>query len=183
MSDPVRTKLREAKFHLDRLAKTDAMEEFYPTVNAFLAAARSVLYVARHELGWKDRLPAQRVGLNPAQISERKRFDRWFDSCAAAKAVLDHPLTDERHAVVHRGGQAGFFHVPKPHFGLAISEGNAHGPGLVIRNGRMSLPLEDINGFWYGDPAGPNHDAIAYCREYLQLIEQFFAEVQRGAWR
>ena len=29
------------------------MKEFYPTVNAFLSAARSVLSVACHELGWK----------------------------------------------------------------------------------------------------------------------------------
>ena len=183
MSDPVRTKLGEATFHLERLAKTEAMKEFYPTVNAFLAAARSVLYVARHELGWKERLAAQRVALSPAQISERQRFDQWFDSCAAAKAVLDHRLTDERHAVVHRSGQAGFFHVPKPCFGLAIAEGNAHGPGRVIRNRRMSLPLEDVNTFWYGDPSGTKYDAVTYCREYLQLIERFFSEVERGAWR
>jgi hypothetical protein len=183
MSDSVRTKFGEVHFHLERLAKSKAMKEFYPSVNAFLAAARSVLYVACHELGWKERRPAQRVGFNSAQISVRQRFDQWFDSSATVKAVLVHPLTDERHVVVHRGGQAGFFHVPKPHFGLAISEGNAHGPGLVVRKGRMSLPLEDVNTFWYRDRSGSKHEAIAYCRAYLELIGRFFSEVERGAWR
>jgi hypothetical protein len=182
-ADPVRTKLREAKYHLERLAEIDKMKEFYPTVNAFLSAARSVLYLARHELGWKDRHAPQRVGIKPNEVSERQRFDQWCDSCPEAMAVLAHPLAEDRHAVIHRSGQAGFLHIPKSPSGLAISEGNAHGPGLVVRSGRAGLPLEDANVFRYRDAAGQEHDAVAYCRKYLNLVEQFFAEIQRGAWR
>lgn len=181
--DPILTKFREARFQLERLAGIEKMKEFYPTVNAFLSAARSVLYVARHEMGWRERLPVHRTGFTLSQETERRRFDAWFDSSAEAKAVLDHPLAEERRKVIHRSGQAGFFHVPKPLGGLAITEGNAYGPGLVVRGGRATLPLEDMNVFWYEDPHGTKHEAVAYCKQYFQLIERLFAEVQRGAWR
>jgi hypothetical protein len=130
-TDAVRTKLRETTFHLAKLTGIDSMREFYPTLNAFLSAARSVLYVARLELGWADRRSAQRAGFTPAQQSERERFDAWYASSPEAQAVETHPLTEERHCVIHRGGQAGFFHTPSPIGGLAATDGNAHGPGLV----------------------------------------------------
>jgi hypothetical protein len=53
--DPIREKLREARFNLRKLEEIEKMEEFYPTLNAFLSAARSILYVASGELGWCTR--------------------------------------------------------------------------------------------------------------------------------
>ncbi|MBI5048588.1 MAG: hypothetical protein HZB54_06550 [Deltaproteobacteria bacterium] len=182
-TDPIRTKFREAKYHLERLTDIEKMKEFYPTVNAFLSAARSVLSVACHELGWKERLSCYRTGFTTNQEGERKQYDAWFESSTEAKAVLDHPLAKERHVVIHRSGRAGFFHVPKPIGGLAIAEGDAHGPGLVIRRGRATLPLEDSNLFFYEDPCGTRHGAVAYCMEYFQLIEAFFREVKQPPWR
>ena len=181
-TEHVRTKFREARFHFERLAEIEKMKEFYPTVNAFLSAARSVLSVARHELGWKERLQSHRTGFTTIEETQRKRFAAWFESSAEVKAILDHPLAEERNVVIHRSGQAGFFHAPKPIGGLAISEGDAHGPGLVIRRGRATIPLEDSNLFYYADPTGTRHDAVAYCTGYFQLIEVFLRKMEQAPW-
>jgi hypothetical protein len=181
-TDPIRTKFREARFHLERLAEIEKMKEFYPTVNAFLTAARSVLAVACHELGWKERLPRDRRGFTAIEEAKRKRYDVWFKSSTEAQAVLDHPLAEERHVVVHRRGQAGFFHVPKSIGGSSITEGDAYSPSLVIRKGLAGLPLEDSNLFYYEDSTGTRHDAVAYCKEYFQLIAAFLCEVERVPW-
>lgn len=184
--DPVRLKFREANFHFEKLSKLDGMEEFYATVNAFVAAARSVLYVARHELGWKERLPAARVGFSPHQKVERKKFDAWYWSSPEVQAVLDHPLAQERDHVIHRDGQAGFVHIPKPIGGMAVTEGSPFRQAPFVkagRGGRWGLPLLDKNYFYYVKPDGTNVDAIPYCKEYLDLIQTVFREIDKGAWR
>ena len=159
------------------------MKEFYPTLNAFLAAARSVLYVARHEYGWNDLRAPQRKGVTPAEIQSRKRFDEWYDSAPEPSAVEAHPLTDERHCVVHRGGQAGFFHRPLPIGGLAVSNGDAFGPGLFLAGGKIGLPLEDANQFFYTDPYGVTVDGVECCSDYLKLVEAFMRTVEKYPWR
>lgn len=179
--DAVRLKFREARYWLERLAEVERMRDFYPIVNAFLTSARSVLYVARHELGLEDR--RDRTGFNAPQRAERSRFDAWFASSVEARAVLDHPLCEERHVAIHRRGQAGFSHVPKPIGGLAVGEGTAFGQARFVRGGRFSLPLMDRNEFFYVDDAGHRHSAVVYCTAYLQIVEAFFRAIQTRPWR
>ena len=84
--------------------------------------------------------------------------------------------------MIHRGGQAGFSHTPLPIGGLAVTDGDAHGPGLVSRAGRITLPLEDANHFFYTDPFGLTQDAVACCENYLSLVESFHRALQTGPW-
>jgi hypothetical protein len=179
--DAVRMKFREASDWLAKLSQTDRMSDFYPTANAFLSAARSVLYVAGHELGLKER--RDQAAFSASQLADRDRFDTWFAASAEARAVLAHPLTNERHVAIHRSGQAGFSHVPKPIGGLAIGEGSAFRHAGFLRGGRFSLPLEDKNSFFYVDEAGRQHDAVQYCAEYLALVDAFFRVIQSRPWR
>ena len=181
--ESIRVKLRETHLQYETLAKTEEMEKFYATVNAFLAAARSVLYVARHELGWEERLAVKRVGISKQEEAERKKFDAWYSSSPVVKAILDHPLTDERHSVIHREGQAGFLHVPQPIGGLAVDEGNAFHQASFISGGRWGLPLEDKNYFFYVRADGTKVDAVVFCKGYLDRIDTFYQEVVRGVWR
>lgn len=123
------------------------------------------------------------MGFSPGQVAQRRRFDAWYDTAPEVKAVLAHPLAGERHEVVHRSGQAGFRHTPKPSMGLAVGSGDAERPARVIRAGRLSLPIADENVFHYVDATGRAHEARAYCEQYLELITAFFVAVDRGVWR
>lgn len=158
-------------------------------MNAFLSSARSVLYVARHQFGWSELRDADQQALSKAEEDPRKRFDRWYALSRTVRAVLNHPLTDERHAAVHRKGQAGFFYVPKPIGGLALEEGDAFRIAPFFSRAwhhaakAIGLPLEDDNLFFYQTPDGKKIDAVTICREYLALIEQFVSEVEGGGWR
>jgi hypothetical protein len=174
---PVDAKLRETKFHLERLVAIESAKEFYPVVNAFLSSARSVLSVARHELGWRERLSHHRVGLTPVEEAERRSFDEWFESSADAKAVLDHPLTDERNRVVHRGGQARFGYFPKHFDDMIYADGDAFRPPVAVGS------FKDANTFHYYGPGGTSYDAVPYCKRYFKLVETFCRRLKRTPWR
>jgi hypothetical protein len=185
-TDPVRVKFREAIVHFGNLSKIDGMEQFYATLNAFLTAGRGVLYIARHELGWQERRKEHRKGFTPQQMAERQKFDTWYESAPEIKAVLAHPLAEERHNVTHRDGQAGFVHIPKPIGGLAVSEGTPFRQAPFIRTGRggrFGLPLEDKNNFFYVKADGSKVDAVPYCKKYLDLLENAFLTIDHGLWR
>jgi hypothetical protein len=85
--------------------------------------------------------------------------------------------------VIHRGGQADFSHFSKSFGGSSITDGNALGPSIVLRGGRMSLPLEDSNIFFYKDANGTNHGAIQYCKQYFELFESFIREIELKPWQ
>ena len=180
--DVVATKFREARVHLRRLGDVKRVEEFYATANALVTSARSVLYVAQHQFGWKER-PRQQA-FNSTQEQERKLFDKWFESCAVAQAVLAHPLAADRHEVIHRSGQAGFVHVPKPGGGgMAVNHGTpfkqAH---WFTRRGLGGLPLQDDNVFYYLDASGTKYDAVPYAEAFLATVEQFVVELAKRPW-
>ncbi len=181
--DPIVQKLKEARFHLSKLEDLVSMDEFYPNANAFLTAAHSVLLVARHELGWTDRKSEQQLGFTDQQILDRKSFDSWYKNSDGAKCLNAHPLFSDRDVVIHRTGQAGFMHTSISFGGVAIEPGNAFAPSLVWRKGRISLPLEDKNLFFYVDRTGSKFLASEYCKAYLQQIEEFVGELRKYPWR
>ncbi|MEQ1844713.1 MAG: hypothetical protein ABL983_03945 [Nitrospira sp.] len=169
-SEPVRLKLREARYFLSRLATASKRDEFYFNANAFLTACRSVIYVASHQFGWHELKGPQQKLVPPHQVAGRKAFDAWLNSNSAVKAVLAHELVEERHDVVHRSGQAGFTYSPKPIGGVAIEAGSIFEPALMLKRGKIGLPLEDDNAFLYVDAAGTQHDAVKLCQDYFGLV-------------
>jgi hypothetical protein len=182
--EAIRVKYREAEFHLRRLASLGAMEEFYATVNAFMTAARSVLYVARYQFGLEERLASQKAGLSPEETVDRRAFDSWYSLSQLVQTILNHPLTEERREVVHRSGQAGFIHVAKPLMGLAVSEGSPFKPSpFRTKRGMMPFPILDQNAFFHVDAAGNRVDAVPFCENYLSLLRQFLIEAERAPWR
>lgn len=180
--DVVVAKLDEARVHLRRLGEVKKAREFYATANALLTAARSVLYVAQHQFGWKER-PRQRQ-FNQAQMQERKQFDNWFVSSSAVQAVLAHPLAADRHEVIHRSGQAGFVHVPKPGGGgMAVSHGTPFKQShWFTRRGIGGLPLRDDNYFYYVEASGQKVDALPYAEGFFALVETFVVELAKRPW-
>jgi len=185
---PLLLKLRETELNLDRLSGTVRRREFYANVNAFLASARSILYVARHQFGWEELRAPDRSALSSSEELDRKRFDAWYKSASTVHSILAHPLVEERHEVIHRKGQAGFSYAPKPVGGLALEEGDAFRPTLFIRRARshigrtIGLALEDNNTFYYQTPDGQKHDAVSFCRKFFQLLQDFCSEVQARPW-
>jgi hypothetical protein len=125
MSDPIISKLGEAQKLLKELEKLDSIKEFQPKLNAFLAAARSVLYIAGYQYGLEHRKGNQIVGLSAQDKFERQKFDSWCKNSKTYTDVLAHTLTEERNEVMHRSGQAGFYYIPKPIYGLAVEAGTA----------------------------------------------------------
>jgi hypothetical protein len=83
----VEAKWNEAHTLLSRLETESKRDEFYVTLNAFLAAARSVLYVLEHQFGWKELRGNQKIALAPPQttMEDRKRFDDWFRNSPLCK--------------------------------------------------------------------------------------------------
>lgn len=180
--EPVRLKLNEAHFHLKHMEKLKAMHEFYAAANAFVTAARSTLYVAQHQFGWKER--PKSATFTSAQEIERKAFDSWFSTAPCVGAVLDHRLADDRHEVIHRSGQAGFVHVPKPKLGgMAVSHGTPFKQShWWTRRGLGGLPVSDDNYFYYLEPNGSRVDAIPFAQGFLALIQDFVVELERRPW-
>lgn len=179
--DATREKFREARLNLERLRELTRSDEFYAAANAFLSAAYSVLYIAQYQLGLPKSRKAQ-AALPPNDRAERQRFDQWFKTSPRVSAVTSHPLGQDRHVVIHRAGQAGFVHVPKPIGGLALEHGTAFRPAIFRSGRRVGLPLEDDNFFFYIDGAGKQHEAIPYCEAYLALVQAFFEELHRRPW-
>jgi hypothetical protein len=180
--DIVVLKLNEAKFHLRHMGNLRAMHEFYAAANAFVTAVRSVLYVAQHQFGWKER--PRSATYTQGQEIERKAFDAWFMAAHSVQAVLTHPLADDRHQVIHRSGQAGFVHVPKPGMGgMAVSHGTPFKQShWFTRRGIGGLPPQDDNAFYYLESNGTKVDAIAFAQGFLSLVEAFFTELRRRPW-
>lgn len=176
----VTTKFREAHANLERLRTIERAEEFYFAVNAFITAARSVLYVAQFHHGWRERDKTKHYSTNDER--DRQKFDTWFDVSAEKAAVLAHPLSADRNHVIHHDGQAGFVHIPKPVGGLALDHGTPfrHAPFRSSRG--AGLPLVDENVFCYLDASGTMHDALPYCEAYLDLVSQFFAQLRNRPW-
>ena len=179
--NPIRAKLREAQMNLERLQDLTRSDEFYAAVNAFLSAAYSVLYIAEHQLGLPNTKKA-RAALPPNDRAVRERFDKWFQSSPSALAVKSHALGQDRHVVIHRTGQAGFVHLPRPIGGLAVEHGTPFRPAIFRSGKRIGLPLEDDNEFFYVDGAGKQHEAIPYCQAYLALIQLFFENLEKRPW-
>ena len=175
-------KLNETRVHLRRLAEVKKAQELYATANAFLTAARSVLYVAQHQFGWKER--PRHGTINPNQEQERKLFDLWYPSSPVVQAVLAHPLASDRHEVIHRSGQAGFVHVPKPGGGgIAVSHGTPFKQSRwFTRRGIGGLPLHDDNYFYYLSASGQKVDALPYAEGFFLLVEAFTTELARRPW-
>lgn len=180
--EAVRLKLNEASFHLKHMEKLKAMHEFYAAANAFVIAARSTLYVAQHQLGWKER--PKSITFSPDQEVERKAFDLWFSSTPSVRAVLAHRLADDRREVIHRSGQAGFVHVPKPKLGgMAVGHGTPFKQSYwFARRGLSSLPVSDDNYFYYLETNGTKVDAIPFSNTLFVLIENFVVELERHSW-
>jgi hypothetical protein len=179
--DTTREKFREARLNFERLRELTRSDEFYAAVNAFLSAAYSVLYIAEHQFGLPRSKKAQ-AALPPNDRAERQRFDQWFKSSQHVSAVKSHPLGEDRHVVIHRVGQAGFVHLPKPIGGLAVEHGTPFRPAIFLNGNGVGLPLEDDNSFLYIDSAGKQHEAIPYCEAYLALIQRFFQELDKRPW-
>lgn len=180
--DVVAAKFREALVHFERLPTIERAAEFYATANAFVTSARSVLYVAQHQFGWRER-PKGNGPLGSLEEKERKNFDAWFTVSPVVRAILSHPLSEDRHDIIHRSGQGGFVHVPKPRGGMAVDHGTPFKQsfwwGLI---GLAGLPLEDDNLFFYLNGAGHKHDAVPYCSAYLDLVRHFFDELRSSPW-
>lgn len=83
--DKVDRKLKDARILLEELKHIDSADGFYRTVNSFLSAARSVVFVLAYQLK-----KAMRARIPKGQIAERKRFDVWLEN--AQKPFLSHPL-------------------------------------------------------------------------------------------
>ncbi|MFN2397220.1 MAG: hypothetical protein ABR543_01040 [Gemmatimonadaceae bacterium] len=179
-SEAVREKFREVRFQLERLATTDRAKEFYPTLNAFLEAASSVLYVADHQFGLRG---VKKSLIDRASRAERRGYDDWAAEEPTLMAVRNHPLTEERHEVVHRSGQAGFGYTPKPLGGLAVTDGGPFKTALFTTRGGVGLPLVDQNTFFYEDQHGNRRDAVEVCREYLGLVEAAFVQISATPWK
>lgn len=132
-------KLNHARYQFAKLEEVASSRDLFATLDAFLSEARSVLYVLGFQFGWEERRKPDRMAV-AAERSVRQRFDRWFKR--NAKAVLDHPLTLERHEVVHRSGSPSFGH-----------------------------PITKPRNFYFRDANGRKINGLDYCREYLRLIE------------
>lgn len=98
-------KLNHARYQFEQLQEVASSRDLFATLDAFLSEARSVLYVLAFQFGWEERCGPYRKIVG-TERSVRERFDRWLRK--NAKAVLDHPLTLERHEVVHRSGSPSF---------------------------------------------------------------------------
>lgn len=175
-------KLREARIHFNGLREIVRADEFYALANAFLTSARSVLFVAQHQHGWKERLRG--IPSSPGEESERRRFDQWFEKSNEAHAVLTHPLASDRRDVIHRSGQARFIHIPKPGGGgIALNHGTPFEQSLwFTRRGIGGLPLCDDNYFYYLHEQGNKSDAIPFAEEFLNLVAVFAAAVSKRPW-
>ena len=179
----LRIKRREARHHLDRLGKVKPAAELYATANAFVTAARSVLYIAQYQFGFADPARHGAESFVPTEAAERKRFDVWFKNCPEVKAVLQHELSVDRNDITHRTGQAGFIHIPKPGGGMAVSHGTAFEQApWITRRGLGGLPLEDVNYFYYLDNREQRHEAVPYCENYLVLIDEVISTVEKRPW-
>jgi len=180
--DAVIIKYRETRNQLARLNAAKDAKDFYLAVNAFLTAARSVLYVISFQYGWAHLKTADKatLSLTPQQEAERRRFDKWTESSASWQAVLTHPLTAERHDVVHKSGQSNFIYYPQMGPGLAASPGTPFRAASMTRGG---LPITtEGSRFFYRRPDGSELEADQVCQEYLDLIWKVVEDVKAHPW-
>jgi hypothetical protein len=180
-TEAVREKFEEARYHLKKLGAIDGPKDFYPTVNSFLSAGRSVAMVLRYQFGMKDgplKNDPVLVGMTPDQEAERKRFDSWAAASPELAAVEKHFFAEERHELVHRSGQTeGFVYNPPPGGGLAIEPGTAFGPV-------WPLPITtEGSTFLYRFPDGSERPALDVCREYLEALLALLLVAIRTPWR
>lgn len=147
----VERKLRYARYQFRKLKEVGTGEELFATLDALLSEARSVLYVLAYQFGWKELRGSYRRRFL-VERAKREKFDRWFGK--AASAVLKHPLTLERHEVIHRTGS--------PRFGY---------------------PIRSPSRFHYTRPNGQRVDGLTACQEYLTLVEDLVEQAQETPWR
>lgn len=181
MLDAVEAKLAEAERALARLAVASAKRDLYDLANAFLVAARSVVYVARHELGWEDRRSVERATIGAADQEDRKKFDRWCSIEPTYRSIINHRLSEARSVAVHRAGQAPFSYVSTMGEHTLVP-GTAFRHSVVLRAGRLSLPLEDGFCLVLEQPDGSTQDGVQACTEYLELVRAFVHSLRGRQW-
>lgn len=174
------TKFEEAERHLDRVSSASDLDDFYDFINTFLPTAHAVLNLIAFHFGWSQLKKKEKAAITDAQQQiDRRRFDKWAVSNISYQAILDHPLTNERHEIIHKSGQSTFIYYPQQGRGLAIE------PGTRFTAARMTrgLPLTtEGSKFMYRLSDGREVNAIEICRQYLDLIWRIVGEVKQHSW-
>jgi hypothetical protein len=147
----VERKLHYARCQIRRLKEAETGEDLFATLDAFLSEARSVLYVLAYQFGWKELRGSDRKKF-AAEREQREESDKWFTE--SASPILKHPLTVERHEVIHKSGS--------PAFGYPLKGGHSK--------------------FYHTRQDGQRVDGLTGCRERLKLVEDVVEQAQETPW-